>query len=661
MTPASSPRSGIDPATLSPTVRPADDFFRFVNGPWIDTHVIPDDRAGDGHFYRLRDLSEERVRAIIQDAPEDSRIGALFRSFMDEERCDALGTSPLAPDLAAVEAATTPDELAHALGTLARSGVAGVVAREVWADPGDPDRMVLWLGQDGIGLPDEAYYREDQHKELREKYVAHIDRMAALATDALGEATFTGADVLAFETTMAHYHWDIVKSREADLTYNPTTLDALAESAPGFPWKVWADAVRIPAEGRDKLVAQQPSFFEAVAALWPGGPEGPDRMSVDAWKSWLRWRVVSSRAPYLTREISRANFEFYGTALTGAPQQRERWKRGVALVDGVLGEDVGRVYVERHFPPTHKERMDELVANLVAAYRDSITSLEWMTDETRTRALEKLEQFTPKVGYPPKWRDYSGLDLDPADVVGNVRAASAFEEDYDWGRLVRPTDREEWFTNPQTVNAFYNPTGNEIVFPAAILQPPFFDADADDAVNYGAIGSVIGHEIGHGFDDQGSKFDGKGRLDDWWTEADRTAFTERTRALIDQFDAYSPAQLGPEHHVNGALTIGENIGDLAGVEIGLKAYAISRGGSLEDAPVLDGFTAIQRYFIAYAITEQTKRRDEALITQISSDPHAPEEFRINGVVRNMDAWYEAFGVGPDDALWLPPEERVSIW
>jgi len=659
MTPASpSPRSGIDPATLSPTVRPADDFFRYVNGPWIDSHVIPDDRAGDGHFYRLRDLSEERVRSIIEDAPEDSRIGALFRSFMDEERCDALGASPLEADIAILEAATTPDELGAAIGALDRWSVAGVISREVWADPGDPDRMVLWIGQGGIGLPDEAYYREDQHRELRDKYVAHVDRMASLVADALGAGSFTGAGVLAFETTVAAHHWDIVKSREADLTYNPTTLDSLAEATPQYPWRAWADALAIPEDGRDKLVAQQPSFFESLAEIWPGGSAG---LGMDEWKAWMRWRIVSARSPYLTREISRANFDFYGTALTGAPQQRERWKRGVALVDGVLGEDVGRVYVERHFPPTHKERMDELVGNLVAAYRDSITSLEWMTEDTRRRALEKLDQFTPKVGYPDKWRDYSGLDLDPEDLVGNVRAASAFEEDYDWGRLMRPTDRDEWFTNPQTVNAFYNPTGNEIVFPAAILQPPFFDAEADDAVNYGAIGSVIGHEIGHGFDDQGSKFDGKGRLDDWWTEADRTAFSERTKALIAQFDAYSPAQLGPEHRVNGALTIGENIGDLAGVEIGLKAYAISRGGSLDDAPVLDGFTAIQRYFIGYAITEQTKRRDEALITQINSDPHAPEEFRINGVVRNMDAWYEAFGVGPDDALWLAPEERVSIW
>jgi putative endopeptidase len=514
--------------------------------------------------------------------------------------------------------------------------------------------MVLYLGQGGIGLPDESYYREPQHAEIRAKYVSHIDRMAHLTSDSLGKQRFTGDGIFAHEAALALHHWDIVKSRELDLTYNPTTLAGLETSAPGFPWRAWADALRLPAEGHDKLVAQQPSFLEGLSDAWYALP-------LESWKEWLRWRVVSSRAPYLTTEISRANFDFYGTVLTGAPEQRARWKRGVGLVNGVLDELVGQEYVARHFPPGHKARMDTLVANLVAAYHRSITALDWMTEATKLKALEKLDQFVHKVGYPNKWRDYSALILDPEDLVGNLRRSSAFEEDWDWSRLVKPTDREEWFIGPQVINAFYNPNGNEIVFPAAILQPPFFDADADDAANYGAIGSIIGHEIGHGFDDQGSKFDGKGRLLDWWTDEDRAAFGERTKALIAQFDAYSPAQLGDEHTVNGALTIGENIGDLAGVEIGLKAYTIACGGSVEDAPVLDGLTGLQRYFLSYANSERTKRRDEALITQINSDPHSPEECRVNGVVRNVDAWYEAFGVGPDDALWLEPEDRVSIW
>ncbi|MCJ7826903.1 MAG: peptidase M13 [Demequinaceae bacterium] len=654
MTPTAATRSGIDPSLFSPTIRPGNDFFRYVNGPWLETHKIPDDQSSDGHFYRLHELTEDRVKAIIEEAPPGGQIANLYTSFMDEERCDALGTSPLAADLTFIEAADSPEDLARVLGELERSGVAGIIGREVWADSGDPDSMVLYMGQGGIGLPDESFYREDQHAETRAKYISHIDQMADLAKDSLGTHTFSGKGILALETTLASHHWDIVKSREVDLTYNPTTLSKLESSAPGFPWRVWADALHLPEEGHDKLVTQQPSFFEALGHEWLEQP-------LETWREWLRWRVVLSRAPFLTTEISRTNFNFYGTVLTGAPTQRARWKRGVGLVNGALSELVGSVYVTRHFPPGNKARMDELVANLIEAYRRSITSIDWMMDATRVKALDKLDQFVPKVGYPNKWRDYSGLTLDPESLVGNVRRSSAFEEDWGWGRLTKPTDREEWFIGPQVINAFYNPNGNEIVFPAAILQPPFFDADVDDAANYGAIGSIIGHEIGHGFDDQGSKFDGRGRLSEWWTDEDRAAFTERTKALITQFDAYSPAQLGPEHRVNGALTIGENIGDLAGLEIGLKAYAIACGGSVDDAPILHGFTGLQRYFLSYAAAEQTKRRDEALITQINSDPHAPEEFRINGVIRNIDAWYEAFEVGPDDALWLDPEGRVSIW
>lgn len=650
----STARSGIDPSLFSPTVRPGDDFFRYVNGPWLETHEIPPDKAADGQFHRIHELTEERVRAIIEDAPSGSQIASLYASFMDEERCDFLGVSPLAADLTFVEAADTPEELARVLGELERSGVGGVFAREVWADSADPDRMVLYLGQGGIGLPDESYYREEAHAPLRDRYVSHIDRMADLAADELEGQSFTGKEILELETALASHHWDIVKTRELDLTYNPTSIASLEASAPGFPWTVWAEALRLPGEGRDRLVIQQPSFVEAFAAEWRNRP-------LSVWKAWLRWRIVSSRSPYLTQEISRANFDFYGTVLTGAPEQRARWKRGVGLVNGVLEEVVGREYVARHFSPDDKARMDELVANLIEAYRRSITAIDWMTDSTKARALDKLSQFVPKVGYPTKWRDYSSLVLDPEDLVGNIRRASAFDDDWEWDKLVKPVDREQWWLGPQVVNAYYNPNGNEIVFPAAILQPPFFDAEVDDAANYGAIGSIIGHEIGHGFDDQGSKFDGRGRLVDWWTDEDRAAFRDRTGALIAQYDGYSPAQLGPEHTVNGALTIGENIGDLAGVEISLKAYAIACGGSIDDAPVLDGLTGLQRFFLSYALTDRTKRRDEALVTQLNSDPHSPEEFRINGVVRNIDAWYEAFDVGPDDELWLAPEGRVSIW
>jgi putative endopeptidase len=640
---------GIDPSTLSETIRPNDDFFRYVNGPWLKTHKIPDDRAADGAFYALHDQAEKQVRAIIEESPRDELTGALYASFLDTDKVDALGAQPIEPDLAAVDAVRTHEELAATIGDLQVSGVGGIVGYEVFADKSAPDSNVVYLFQSGIGLPDEAFYREDAHAPVREKYVAHLQRMSELTGVA-----FDAQTVLALETAIASHHWDMVKSREADLTHNPTTLATLEDSAGGFPWRLWADAIGMPHAAHDLLIAYEPSFFEGLSSLFPG-------TSLDHWKQWLRWRIVASRAAYLSQEISRANFEFYGTVLSGAPEQRERWKRGVQFVEGCVGELVGQLYVARHFPPEYKEEMDRLVAHLIAAYRESIASLEWMTPETRQRALTKLDQFTPKIGYPEKWRDYSALEANADDLLGNVRASSRFEHDWEWSKVGQPVDRGEWLMTPQTVNAYYLQTANEIVFPAAILQPPFFNPEADAAVNFGGIGAVIGHEIGHGFDDQGSKYDGTGRLDNWWTEADREAFTERTAVLIEQFDAYSPQQLADEHTVNGALTIGENIGDLAGVEIALKAFKIAAGQPLDELPLVDGFTAVQRYFIAYALTERTKRRDEALITQINTDPHSPEEFRINGVVRNMDAWYDAFGVTEDDALWLEPENRVRIW
>ncbi len=648
-TPAPAGPTALDPSSFSPSVRPQDDFFRYVNGPWLDTHVIPDDRAADGSFHALRDDAEAHVRTIIEESGADTTIGALYASFMNTERVDALGTSPLGADLELIDGSADHAALARALGILETTGVGGLIGFYVFADKRDPQRNVVYLDQSGLGLPDEAYYREDLHAQTRERYVAHIERMAALAGLDIDAAT-----VMAFETELATHHWDVVRRREADLTYNPTTLNELEKDAPGFAWRSWADAVGMPDAAHDLLIADEPTFFVGAAQLWTD-------TELDTLKQWARWHVLSSRAAYLTQEISRANFEFYGTVLSGAPQQRDRWKRGVAFVESAVGELVGQEYVKRHFPPTYKAQMQQLVDNLVEAYRESITSITWMTPETKKRALDKLDDFTPKIGYPDKWRDYTGLEVSADDLLGNVRATNRFEQEWEWSKIGKPVDNTEWLMTPQTVNAYYLPTGNEIVFPAAILQPPFFHPEADDALNYGAIGSVIGHEIGHGFDDQGSKYNGSGSLEDWWTEADRAAFMERANVLIEQYNRYSPAQLGDEHKVNGALTVGENIGDLAGVEIGLKAYRMALGGSFDDAPVIDGLTAVQRYFIGYALTERTKRRDEAVITQINTDPHSPEEFRINGVVRNLDEWYDAFGVTEDDALYLAPEDRVSIW
>ncbi|MDN4479787.1 M13 family metallopeptidase [Demequina muriae] len=641
--------SGIDQSEFSPTVRPQDDFFRYVSGPWAESHVIPDDRAADGSFYTLRDEAEKHTRAIIEAADPESQIGGLYASFMDVERANALGTTPLEEDFVAIADAQDRAALAVTMGALQRTGVGGAVGYYVFADKNDPDKNVVYLSQYGLGLPDEAYYREDAHAETREKYVAHIDRMAALTG-----VGFTGEGIMALETALASHHWDNVKTREAELTHNPTTLDRLVAEAPGFDWRAWADAIHLPEAAHDLLIAGEPSFFEAFAQLWA-------ETAIADWQSYLRWRVVNSRAPYLTEEISQANFSFYGTVLSGATQQRERWKRGVGFVEAVAGELVGQEYVKEHFPPTHKAHMDRLVANLIEAYRQSITQLDWMTPSTKQRALDKLAQFTPKIGYPEKWRDFTGLEVSPHDLVGNMRASSRFDEDWEWSKIGKPVDRSEWLMTPQTVNAYYLPLANEIAFPAAILQPPFFHPDADDAVNYGGIGSVIGHEIGHGFDDQGSKYDGRGKLEDWWTEADRAAFMERANRLIDQYNGYSPKQLSDEHVVNGALTVGENIGDLAGVEIALKAYEISLGHPIAEAPEVDGLTATQRFFIGYALTERMVARDESLVTRLAMDPHSPSEFRVNGIVRNVGAWYEAFEVTEEDELWLDPEARVSIW
>jgi len=655
--------SGIDLTALDPAVRPQDDLFSHVNGRWVATHEIPADRAVDGAFRALHDNAEVQVRDIITDAAAsagtsgvEAQIGALYASFMDTDAVEAAGVEPLAADLALIDAATTRDELTAVLGALQRTGAAGATGFWVDNDAKDPERYVVYLMQAGLGLPDESYYRDPQYAATLAAYEPHVARMLTLggvAHDA-AEAAALATRVVGLETSLAAAHWDVVADRDADLTYNPTTLAALAASAPGFDWDAWVAALGAPAGALDQLVVREPSFATAFGALWADVP-------VEDWKAWLAYHAVSARAPYLSSALVEANFDFYGRTLTGAQELRDRWKRGVGLVQGVLGEAVGKVYVERHFPPTHKDAMTVLVDNLVAAYRESISGLDWMGEETRHRALAKLDAFTPKIGYPVRWRDYGSLVLRADDLVGNVRRASAFEQDRELAKIGSPLDRDEWFMTPQTVNAYYNPGMNEIVFPAAILQPPFFDAEADDAVNYGGIGAVIGHEIGHGFDDQGSKYDGQGRLEDWWTAQDRTEFEKRTSALVAQYSAFSPAQLGGSHHVNGALTIGENIGDLGGLSIALRAYRIALGRPLDEAPVIDGLTGVQRVLLGWAQVWQSKGRDEEVVRRLATDPHSPNEFRCNGVVSNIDEFYTAYDVQPGDRLYLAPEERVRIW
>ncbi|MGD8193606.1 M13 family metallopeptidase [Herbiconiux sp. P18] len=652
--------SGIDLSELDPTVRPQDDLFRHVNGKWIARTEIPDDKARYGSFYELAEEAEKAVRAIIEesaDAPEGTearKFGDLFTSFMDTERIEALGAAPLEPQLALVDTVDDRASFAEILGRLERQGVPGLLRLFVDNDPGNPERYLVFVEQGGISLPDESYYRDEKFASVREAYVGHIERMLALA--GLDQAAERAQRVFELETLIAASHWDNVRTRDAQATYNLLDWNefvSLPASSTGAAdlFGRWRDALEAPEGVFDELVVREPGFVTGLATALAEAP-------LESWKDWLAWQVVHGWAPYLSDDFVEENFDFYARTLTGTPSMRDRWKRGVSLVEGAMGEAVGRIYVEKHFPPTAKAAMDVLVANLIEAYRESISTLPWMSPATRERALEKLAKFTPKIGFPATWRDYSSLEIDPTDLIANVRATSEFEFQRELGKIGKPLDRDEWFMTPQTINAYYNPGFNEIVFPAAILQHPFFDENRDAAANYGAIGAVIGHEIGHGFDDQGSRFDGDGRLTDWWTEKDREAFEKLTSSLIAQYDVLAPAQV-PDHHVNGALTIGENIGDLGGLGIAWKAYLLSLDGA--EPPVVDGLTGAQRFFLSWAQAWQQKSRDEEVIRLLSIDPHSPNEFRANQIVRNIGEFYDAFEVTEADGLWLNPAERVTIW
>lgn len=657
-------RSGINISEFKNSVRPQDDLFRHVNGTWLDEYVIPDDRASDGAFRALHDAAEENVKEIILELaakPEselsgvEQQIGGLYASFMDTDRINELGAAPLAEDFAVLEAAGDLSARAHALGQLQRTGALGAFGVYVDNDALNPEEYVVYAYQGGLGLPDESYYREDKYADIREAYVDHIARTLILAgrgtsTDAKDAAT----RILALETKIAAHHWDVVRDRDSELTYNPKSFSELMELAPGFDFAQWVEGFGAPAGSFDKLVVREPDFFTGFAQLWANEP-------TSEWDLWFTFHIISGRASLLTDEFVEENFDFYGRTLSGAKVVRERWKRGVSMVEGSLGEAVGEVYVARHFPPAHKEKMDRLVDYLVQAYRQSIKELDWMGEETKVKALAKLEAFTPKIGYPVKWKDYSALTIDPTDLVGNSRRSSEVETLRELDKIGKPLDREEWFMTPQTVNAYYNPGMNEIVFPAAILQPPFFDPQAEDAANFGGIGAVIGHEIGHGFDDQGSKYDGSGKLEDWWTSEDRSEFEKRTAAFIEQYNNLTPEQLDEGHNVNGALTIGENIGDLGGLSIALKAYALALGSSLDEAPIIDGLTGAQRVFFSYAQVWQGKMHDEMMIQRLATDPHSPAEFRCNQIAANVDLFAQTFDVKEGDALYIAPEDRVRIW
>ena len=651
-------RSGIDLSHVEAEVRPQDDLFGHVNGRWLTEYTIPGDRATDGAFRTLYDRAEEQVRELIMQASgepgtDEQRIGDLYASFLDEDAVERRGVQPLLDEMARIDAAADPAALAAVIGGLQRTGVGSGVGLYIDTDSKNSSRYLVHVTQSGLGLPDESYYRDDQHASILGAYPAHIATMFSLVLGGTADDhTERAARIVALETKLAAAHWDVVKRRDADLTYNLRAFTDLPTEAPGFDWAGWVGALGTSPDVVAELVVRQPDYLTAFAELWSSHDFAD-------WQDWARWRLINARAAYLTDAVVEANFDFYGRTLSGTEQIRERWKRAVSLVEALMGDAVGRVYVERHFPPDAKARMDVLVDNLREAYRVSINDLEWMTPQTRQRALAKLDKFTAKIGYPKKWRDYSTLVIDRNDLYGNVIRGAEVEHDRELAKLGGPVDRDEWFMTPQTVNAYYNPGMNEIVFPAAILQPPFFDADADDAANYGGIGAVIGHEIGHGFDDQGAKYDGDGNLVDWWTDEDRAEFGTRTKQLIEQYEEFVPRGLEPSHHVNGAFTVGENIGDLGGLSIALLAYELSLGG--KPAPVIDGLTGQQRVFFGWAQVWRTKSREAEAIRRLATDPHSPPEFRCNGVIRNMDAFYEAFDVSEDDQLYLEPERRVRIW
>jgi putative endopeptidase len=633
-------------------VRPGDDFNRHANGTYLANTAIPADKTSYGAFDMLYDRSQENLRTLIEESaanptssPEAARIGALFASFMDEATVERLGAAPLAADLAEVRAADTHEKMAALMGRTQAGFGSSLFGLAVFEDLKEPDRNSAYIFQGGLGLPDRDYYLEDSFAEQKAAYQAYVRKALELAGWA--DAEQAAADIVAFETRIAEQHWTQVQSRQIDRMHNPTTVADLTTSAPGFDWGAWAEAAGV---GRERtLIAANDTAFPGMARVFAETP-------VETLQSWQAFHVVDQAAPYLSSAFVDARFDFFGKVLSGQPENRPRWKRGVQLVDGSLGEALGREYVARHFPAESKAQMEELVGNLRRAMTARIEGLDWMSPETRQQALYKMSRFGVKIGYPEQWRSYDGLHLDPADLYGNVERSSAFEWAWNLSKLDKPVDPLEWGMTPQTVNAYYNPPRNEIVFPAAILQAPFFDPNADPAVNYGGIGAVIGHEITHGFDDQGRKVDGDGVLRDWWTAEDAAKFEERARVLGAQYSALSPFE---GVNVNGDLTMGENIADLGGLLLALDAYRMSLNG--QPAPVINGLTGEQRVFLGWAQVWRENIRDEALRQQVTVDPHAPAQYRAGATVRNIDAWYAAFGVTPEDAQYLAPEARARIW
>lgn len=651
---AAAPVSGVDTQYADDSVRPQDDFYRHLNGKWLDSFQIPSDQGRYGAFDLLRDTVWENLRGVLeglaQPAPgsEARKVADLYASFMDEAKLETLGLRPLAADFLAIESIHSKRALAAMIAHFNRINAGAPYDLSIEPDARKSSQYAAVLRQSGLGMPDRDYYLKDDLKlrQVREAYRAHMEKMLRMAGDQ--HAADAATAILALETAMARVQWTRVENRDPIKTYNKTPIADLPKLLRGYDWKRYLAGAGL--EGKaDYLIVRQPGYFSGLGSLLANTP-------LPAWKSYLKWHVLSAAAPYLSKRFAGERFAFTHTALRGIPEEQARWRRGVELVDRAVGEALGKLYVEQYFPPENKARMDALVQNLVEAYRQDIDTLDWMSPQTKKGAQEKLAKLVTKIGYPNAWRDYGALSIVRDDLLGNIRRASEFEYRRNLAKLGKPIDRNEWEMTPQTVNAYYEPLMNEIVFPAAILQPPFFNVLADEAVNYGGIGGVIGHEISHGFDDRGSQYDGDGNLRDWLTREDHEKFATRTRALVEQYARYEPV---PGFHVNGELTLGENIADNSGLAIAFKAYEISLGG--KNSPVLDGLTGEERFYYGWAQVWRGKARENETVMRIKTDPHAPAAVRGTAPLSNQAGFYAAFGVKEGDKMYVPPPQRVSIW
>ena len=648
-------RSGIILKNMDTTVNPGNNFTQYVNGTWVKNTKLPADKSSYGAGSIVNDEAQENVKAIIEnaakangkDGSEEQKIGDLYDSYLNMKVRDSIGLAPLNEEFKKIDAIKTSKDFVDYLGYANKVGLKIPFNVSVTEDFKDPKNYMLLTWQGGLGLPDREYYflKDAKSVEIRAKYLAHIERMLQLS--GVSDAKAKAAKILALETALAGKHMKKEDTRNMGALYNKYAIKDLGKLTPDFDWNGFLAAAGI--KGQDSLVVTQVAYTKDLNAILKGTP-------LDVWKDYFKWGAVTGASTLLTTALDQANFDFYAKTLYGVQQQKPQWRRAVDMVNGNLGEMVGKLYVEKHFPPAAKERMLKLVNNLLKAYEESIKTLDWMSPETKKQALVKISKFTPKIGYPDTWRDYGALKVKKNDLYGNSLRATEFEYNRTIGKLGKPVDRKEWGMTPQTVNAYYNPTMNEIVFPAAILQPPYFDMEAEDAVNYGGIGAVIGHEIGHGFDDQGATFDGDGVLRNWWTPKDLSEFKKRTNALVAQYNSF---KVFPDLTVNGTFTLGENIGDLGGLSIAMKAYKASLEG--KPAPVMDGFTGEQRVLIGWAQAWLNKANDQSLRNQVGTDPHSPATFRVNGVVRNIPEFYEAFKVKPGDSLYLAPKDRVKIW